>query len=69
MLKIENKFALLVDVPSYEIMLIDTITYEIMLEDPSANLLTDQEIVDESTLKHAQPGMQIGRSNDVDDVV
>lgn len=68
-MRIENKFALLADISSDEIMLIDLITSEPMLEDPSEHSLTDQKEVDEFTLKDAQPGMQIGRLNDVDDVV
>jgi hypothetical protein len=65
----ENRFALLTDTSSNEFMHTHPIASEPVLEDSCEHPLTDQGEVDESTFNDAQLGMQIGRSNDVDDVV
>lgn len=64
-------FAILVDTSFDEIVHVDP--SEFVLEEPSEHPLKDQVEVDESNtslvLKNVQPGMQVGSSNDVDDVV
>lgn len=60
----------MVDTSFDEIVLVDP--SEFVLEDPSEHPLMDQVEVDESNtslvLKNAQPVMQVGSSNDDDDV-
>ena len=59
---LENRFALLVDTYSDEIMHTHPIASEPVLEDLCEHPLIDQVEVNESTLNDAQIGMQIERS-------